>query len=106
MVGQVMRAVCLLLLLGCTRTDPDKCERAIRNFAHLVYWGDAEKEIAAAPADRREALRKEKLAKFERDLEKGITLDVSKCTSANFSDQVDCMIAAKTAAQAKSCQKD
>ena len=100
-----MRVVWLVLLLGCTRTDPDKCEKAIRNFAQLVYWEDAEKEIAAAPPDQREALRKDKLAKFERDLEKGITLDVSKCTSANFSDQVDCMIAAKTAKQARACQK-
>ena len=101
-----MRIVWLLALVACTRTDPEKCEKAIRNYAQLVYWEGAEKEIASAPADQRDALRKQKLSEFASSMEKGLALDVSKCTSANFSDQVDCMIAAKTAAQAKACVKD
>lgn len=98
-----MRIVLLVIALTACRSDPEKCEKAIRNYATLVFWEGADKEIAAAPVDKRDALRREKLAKFQADMEKGLQIDVSKCTSANFSSQLDCMIDAKTAKQARDC---
>lgn len=95
-------AFALILAAGCQK-DPVKCEKGIRNYHQLVYWEQANAEIDAAPPAQRDALRKDKLAQFERDIERALPTVVSKCTSANSDDEVDCMIAAKTAAQAKAC---
>jgi hypothetical protein len=95
----------VLLLVAC-KGDPEKCDRACRNYAQLVYWDQANAEIAAAPAERREALRREKAAKFSADLEHGIDFCVSRCVSANFDKDVQCWLDAKTAAQAKACTAD
>ncbi len=98
-----MRMVWLVILLTACKSDPVKCEKAIRNYATLVYWDGAEKEIQAAPADKRDAMRQEKLAKFQADIERGLDLEVSKCTSANFGPQIECMTNAVTAKEAKDC---
>ena len=98
-----MRMVWLVILLTACKSDPVKCEKAIRNYATLVFWDGAEKEINAVPPDKRDALRKEKLAKFNSDMEQHLDIDVSKCTSANFETQIDCMTNATTAQQAKDC---
>jgi hypothetical protein len=103
-----MRSLCVLVLLPvlACKGDPVTCEKGIRNYAQLIYWEQADAEIAAAPETQRDALRKEKLAKFEHDMERGLDIVVSKCTSADSEDQVKCMIAAKTAKQAHDCDKD
>jgi hypothetical protein len=90
--------------LGC-KGNPEKCDKACRHYAELVFWQEADAEIAAAPPEQRDELRKQKLAKFTSQLEKGINMCTSQCVSASgMSDtQVDCMIEAKTAEQAKDC---
>jgi hypothetical protein len=94
----------IIFMLGC-QGDPEKCEQAVRNFATLVYWQQADAKIAAAaPADR-DALRKQKLAEFTGQLERGMPTLVSQCQAANNSSQITCMIDAKTADQAKACTK-
>jgi hypothetical protein len=100
-----MRAVLLLLAFALTacKGDPVKCEQAARNFATLTYWGKANAEIAKLPAEQRASARKDRLGKFTNELETRIDLIVSQCQSANNDDQIDCMIAAKTAAQALEC---
>ena len=95
-------AVLVTLALGC-QGDPQKCEQAVRNYASLVYWKQADKEIAAAPPEKRDAMRQDKNAEFQAQLEKGLQTLVSQCTSANNKDQITCMIDAKTAEQAKAC---
>ncbi len=104
-----MRVVTLVFALvaavGC-KGDPQKCEAAVRNYASLVYWQGADAEIAAVPPEQRDALRKQKLAEFSANLEKGLQTLVTQCTSANNKDQINCMIEAKTADQAKACTKD
>ncbi len=102
-----MRLVTLALLfaVGC-KGDPEKCEAAVRNYASLVYWKSADAEIAAVPPEQRDALRKQKLAAFSANLEKGVQTLVTQCTSANNKDQINCMIEAKTADEAKACTKD
>jgi hypothetical protein len=89
-------------LVGC-KGDREKCEKATRNFATLTFWAQAEPLIAKAPADKRAALRKEKLACFTYEMENKIDAVVAQCQSANNDEQVDCMIAAKTADQALAC---
>ncbi|HTR55926.1 MAG TPA: hypothetical protein VMJ10_34860 [Kofleriaceae bacterium] len=101
-----MRVLAVMLLaLGC-KGDPVKCEQACRNYAQLVYWKKADAEIAAAPADQRDDLRKQKLAKFTADLEAGVDLCTSKCISASNDTQTKCLIEAKTSDQAVDCTKE
>ncbi|MBS1121748.1 MAG: hypothetical protein H6Q90_3976 [Deltaproteobacteria bacterium] len=100
-----MRAVLLLTVLALTacKGDPVKCEQASRNFATLTYWSKANAEIAKLPPEQRQAMRKRKLGDFTNELETRIDLIVSQCQSANNEEQIDCMIAAKTAEQALAC---
>jgi hypothetical protein len=87
---------------GC-KADREKCEQATRNYATLTFWAQAEPLIAKAPPDKRAALRKEKLACFTYELENKVDVVVTQCMSANNDEQIDCMIAAKTADQALAC---
>lgn len=95
----------LALGAGC-RSDRMQCETACRNYAQLTYWDTADAEIAKRPVGERDALRRQKLAEFEAGIAKGIDWCVSKCTSGNFSNQVDCLSEAKTARQARACTND
>lgn len=92
--------------LGACKGDRQLCEDACRNSAALLYWRDADAEIAKAPADTRAALRKTKLGMFDSKLEGGIELCINQCSSANNEDQMKCMIEAKTATQVDVCIKD
>ncbi len=101
---RVSLAVVIAVALGC-QGDPQKCEQAVRNYTSLVYWQSADAEIGSAKPEAREALRKQKLVEYNEQLERGLSTLVSQCQSANNTDAVNCMIAAKTADQAKACQK-
>ncbi len=98
-------ALCFVFMAGCQscKGDPEKCDRAARNYAQLVFWEGANAEIEKLPVAERDAARKQKMAEFAQGVEKGIDLVVSKCVSANNTDQTNCMIEAKTAAAAKAC---
>lgn len=99
----------VLLLVGTAiaacRGDAQQCDQGCRNAAGLVYWRTADQEIAAAPADQRDALRKRKLAEFATKLEGGVDMCVSQCQAAGNQAQIDCLIAARTADQALACSK-
>lgn len=100
-----MRSLLLALTLstlGC-KGDPVQCEKACRNYAELVYWDEAEKEIAAVQPDQRDALRKQKMAEFSSKLSRGVDMCSSKCMSANNEEDIKCLIDAKTAKDAKAC---
>ena len=92
-------------LLGACKGDAQKCDTGCRNYATLLYWKNADAEVAAVPPDKRDALRKRKLGEFDSKLENGIDMCVSQCQSANNDADIDCMIAAKTADQAAGCLK-
>lgn len=100
LTGLAPIAVTAALLAGC-RGDVQRCEQACRNFGNLVEWKPAEVEIAAAPADQRDALRKHKAG----ELDHHVDVCVSKCVSGNNEESVNCLIAAKTAEQALACAK-
>jgi hypothetical protein len=89
---------------ACSRPSAKDCEEALRNWKTLTFWEDAEKQIAAAPPEARDALRKEKLAENQRQIEEGIALGVQQCRGARDFDGVKCMKAATTAAQARACR--
>ncbi len=91
---------------ACAKGDPVKCDKACRNYAQLVFWDKADKEIAAVPAEQRDALRQQKLAEFTKNLERGIDLCTSKCVAANYDKDVNCWLAAKTAADINKCKGD
>jgi hypothetical protein len=92
----------VLSVAGC-KGDPQKCETACRHYAELVYWDNAEKEIAGVPAEKRDELRKQKMAELSRKLADGIDMCVSQCVSANNKDDMECMTTAKTAKEVKAC---
>ena len=97
-------AIALLAGVGC-RLDAQQCDQACRNAMKLAYWKAADLEIAAAPADQRDALRKQKLSEFTKKVEAGIDGCVLRCQSARDQATVDCLIAARTAEQAQACTR-
>ncbi|HEY0987795.1 MAG TPA: hypothetical protein VGD80_12115 [Kofleriaceae bacterium] len=105
LVGALVLVSILASGLCACKGDPVKCDQGCRNFASLLYWKKADAEIAAAPADQRDALRKQHLGRFESMVESGIDACVSQCKSAGNTEQTDCLIEAKTADQALACTK-
>lgn len=97
-------AIALLSGVGC-RVDAQQCDQACRNAASLAYWKVADQDIAAAPADQRDALRQQKLSEFARKVETGIDGCVVQCQSSRDPAAVDCLIAARTAEQVKACSR-
>jgi len=95
--------IAVLGLLAACKGDRDKCEKACRNYATLLYWDIADHAIQAAPPAERDALRKRKLGEFSSILENGVDTCINQCTSANNDKQNECMTDAKTAAEAKKC---
>jgi hypothetical protein len=102
-------ALVLALVIGGTsfgcQGDPQKCEQAVRNYTSLVFWASADREIGSAAPDKQEAMRKQKLVEYNTQLERGLPTMVSQCQAAHNTDTINCMAAAKTADQAKGCEK-
>lgn len=95
-------AVMLIAALGC-KGNPEKCDQACRNYAELVFWQKANAEIEKLPPAERDAARKQKMAELAKNLAEGIDMCTSKCVSANNKQDIECLISAKTADQAKAC---
>lgn len=102
-----MRRLLVLALvlspLAACKGDRDKCEKAARNYATLVYWGKADAALSQLPESERANARSKMQTAFDTELEGEITAITSQCVSANNDDMVDCMIKAKTSAQALKC---
>jgi hypothetical protein len=92
-----------VFITGCHKGDPEKCDQMCRHYAELVFWEEANAEIEKLPPEQRDAARKDKQAMFSRNLANGVDMCTSKCVSADYKKDVDCVIAAKTAAEAKAC---
>lgn len=97
--------VALCLVAACKRPSVEACEEALRNYAQLTYWEQAEKEIADAPIGEREKLRAAKLAERDAKIKEGLEFSVGQCRAARDFDGVKCMKAARTATQARACRK-
>jgi hypothetical protein len=105
-VGWVVAPILAILAAGAgCRLDAEQCRQGCRNAMSLVYWKAADQEIAAAPADQRDALRKQKLGTFNQEVETGLEGCVLQCQSSRNQDTLDCLIAARTAEQAQACSK-
>ena len=101
-----MRLVVLFVIIvsaAACKADAQRCEQAARNFATLTYWKKTNAELEKLPADKREGARKKALSLFTNELEGKIEGIVQQCQSANNDEQIDCMIAAKTAEQSLEC---
>lgn len=94
--------VAFLGIASC-KGDRAKCDQSCRHYAELVYWGEWDPVINAAPAEKREAMRREKLADFENRVANGVEACITQCVSANNDETTDCLINAKTATGAKKC---
>ncbi len=108
-VTAMSRALCLaVVVLGfaaCKRPSVESCEEALRNYASLTYWEQAEVEIAAAPPAEREKVRAAKLADRDQKIKDGLDFAVGQCRAARDFEGVKCMKAARTAAAARACRK-
>ncbi len=101
--ARTLLALVTITSLGACKGDRQKCETACRNYGTLLYWEISDKEIQKAPADKQVSLRKRKLAEFSSQLENGVDVCINQCSSANNDKMMNCMIDAKTAADAKKC---
>ena len=93
------------IFVTACRGDAQKCEQACRNVYTLTYWQRADAEIAKLPQEQRKLERQKRLSDFTNRLEMGVDTCTTQCQSANNDEQIDCMIAAKTAEQAIACAK-
>lgn len=93
------------IFVTACRGDAQKCEQACRNVYTLTYWQRADGEIAKLPPEQRKLERQKRLSDFTNRLELGVDTCTTQCQSANNDQQIDCMIAAKTADQAIACAK-
>jgi hypothetical protein len=98
--------VLTLLLTACDKASVQDCDRATRNYFKLMYWREAEAQIAEAPEAERAALRIEKQEQLEPRMMKSLDLAVQKCVSGADKAQVRCWTKATTAEQAQACKKD
>lgn len=96
--------VFLVAIAACKKGDPVKCDTACRNYAQLTFWHQHDAEIAAAPPEQREELRKKLLADFTRGMERGLDLCTTKCVDANYDKDVECWMNAKTYEQLEKCK--
>jgi hypothetical protein len=90
------------LVAGC-RGDPVQCDKGCRNYFTLNFWKQADAEIAKAPPEQRDALRKQKLGELDKGLESGVDMCVSQCISVGNTNDTECMVTAKTADQVRAC---
>jgi hypothetical protein len=97
---------CLLLssalASGC-KGDREKCAVAAQRYAELIFWDRENAEIAKLPAEQRDAERKRKLLEFNREIDSQLDFRVRQCVGAGNDEQADCIIKAKTAAEARDC---
>jgi hypothetical protein len=101
-----LAAFCLALVAaaGCSRPSAKDCEEGLRNWFTLIYWEKAEAEIAKAPPETRDALRKAKGEEKDKQFAAGLELAVLQCRGARDFDGVKCMKAATNAVQARKCR--
>lgn len=102
MRAAVFVSLLLLSVPGC-KSDHEKCAKAVQHYAELVYWERENAAIAKLPPDRQDAARKQKLVDFQRDSDAQLDFRISQCVAAGNDGQADCMIAAKTSAEALDC---
>jgi hypothetical protein len=92
----------LALVAGC-RGDPVQCDKGCRNYYTQTFWEQADAEIAKAPPDQRDAMRKEKLGALDKGLASGVDMCVSQCISVGNTNDTECMVAAKSAKEVRAC---
>ena len=95
----------LAFLAACARGDQKKCTDGCRNYYTLSYWHDAERDLAAVPAEQREALHKKQTDDFAKRLDDGLGMCVSQCQGADNDKEIDCQLKAKTYDEVHACMK-
>ena len=101
----VVSILALAALAACARGDQKKCTDGCRNYYTLSYWHDAERDLAAVPAEQREALHKKQTDDFAKRLDDGLGMCVSQCQGADNDKEIECQLKAKTYDEAHACMK-
>ena len=95
-----------LLLAACNKASVQECDKGVRQYFKLVYWEEAEAQIAAVPEAERAALRLQKQEELEPRMMKNIDLAVNKCVSGAGAKRARCWTKATTVKEAKACDND
>ena len=101
-----MRKILLGLVaaaLGACGASGSDCDKACRNYFTLHYWDVKDREIAKAPADQRDALRKKAVEELEPRMQGELGMCISQCKEAAGNTEATCMIGAKTVKDVEAC---
>lgn len=100
---KVLLALVLASLGGACGAKGSDCDKACRNYFTLHYWDEADREIAKAPPDQRDAIRKKKVDELDPRMQGELGMCVSQCRQSADDKEAKCMIEAKTAKDVEVC---
>lgn len=100
---KILFVVAAAVGLGACGASGADCDKACRNYFTVHYWDDADKELAKAAPDKRDALRKQKVDGLEERMQNGLGMCVSQCKEAADNTEANCMIAAKNVKEIEAC---
>jgi hypothetical protein len=99
----ILLSVALALTAGACGSSSNDCDKACRNYYQLHYWAEWDPKIAAAPADKRDAVRQEAVDKLETRMVGELGKCVTDCRQASSDKETTCMIGAKTVKDVEAC---
>jgi hypothetical protein len=91
------------LAAGACGASGGDCDKACRNYFTLHYWDEADRAIAAAPPDKRDAVRQQKVEQLEPRMQGELGMCVSQCREASSDKEAKCMMEAKTVKDIEAC---
>jgi hypothetical protein len=102
-VRSILLALVLATTAGACGANGADCDKACRNYFTLHYWDEADREIAKAPPDQRDALRRKKVEELDPRMQGELNMCVSQCREAAGNKEAKCMIEAKTVKDVEAC---
>lgn len=99
-----------LAAVGCNKPDYESCRQLCWRYAELHFWEKFDKETADLSPEDREKARAEREELWNemknRKLDPGQENCVTSCRNAAKKGDIACVMAAKTAAEARACKLD
>jgi hypothetical protein len=102
-VRSILTALALAIAASACGASGSDCDKACRNYFTLHYWDEADREIANAPPDQRDALRRKKVEELDPRMQGELSMCSSQCREAADSKEAKCMIEAKTVKEVEAC---
>ncbi len=100
--------VAATIWLGCTRPDEEHCKKACLRYVELYQQEKWDAKLAEAPESEHAEIKRQQAAEWQdinTNPERGLQACVVACNRLGRGVRADCMIAAKTFAEAKECDE-